>query len=132
MKYMLDTNICIYYINQKHQRIAENVRGHLHNGICISVITLAELEHGVAKSAQPDSNADRLRQFLSIFDVLDFDTAAASCYGIIRANLERAGRPIGPLDMQIAAHAKSEGLVLVTNNVKEFERIEGLKLENWA
>jgi len=129
---MLDTNICIYYIKQKPAYIVEKVQQCMLDGLCISVITLAELEQGVAKSAYPERNAEKLAQFLSIFDVLSFDGAAATAYGIIQADLQRKGTPIGPMDTLIAAHAKAEGLTLVTNNTREFERVRGLTLENWA
>ena len=132
MRYMLDTNICIYYINKKSPHIMEKVRQYMLDGICISAITLAELEHGVAKSAYPERNADKLAQFLSIFDVLSFDGEAATVYGIIQADLQRKGTPISPMDTLISAHARAAGLTLVTNNLREFERVEGLALENWA
>jgi len=132
MRYMLDTNICIYYINNKPLHIMEKVHQYMLDGICISAITLAELEHGVAKSAYPERNADNLAQFLSIFDVLPFDGKSATVYGIIQANLQRKGTPISPMDALISAHARAEGLTLVTNNLREFERVEGLVLENWA
>jgi len=132
MRYMLDTNICIYYINKKSPHIMEKVHQHMLEGICISAITLAELEHGVAKSAYPEQNADKLAQFLSIFDVISFDGAAATAYGIIQTDLQRKGTPISPMDTLIAAHARAEGLTLVTNNIREFERVAGLPLENWA
>ena len=132
MRYLLDTNICIYYINEKPSHIMEKVHQCMLDGICISAITLAELEHGVAKSAYPEQNADKLAQFLSIFDVLPFGGEAATAYGIIQADLQRKGTPISPMDTLIAAHARAEGVTLVTNNLREFERVEGLALENWA
>jgi len=132
MRYMLDTNICIYYINKKPPHIMENIHKHMLDGICISAITLAELEHGVAKSKYPEQNSDKLAQFLSIFDVLSFDGEAATAYGIIQADLQRKGTPIGPMDALIAAHATATGLTLITNNMREFERVSGLTLENWA
>jgi len=132
MKYMLDTNICIYYINKKPLHIMKKVQKYMLEGICISVITLAELEHGVAKSAYPQQNADGLARFLSVFDVLPFGGEAATMYGIIQADLQRKGIPISPMDTLIAAHAKAEDVTLVTNNVREFERVDGLYLENWA
>ena len=132
MKYMLDTNICIYYINKKPLHIMKKVQKYMLEGICISVITLAELEHGVAKSAYPQRNADGLIRFLSVFDVLPFGGEAATMYGIIQADLQRKGIPISPIDTLIAAHAKAEDVTLVTNNVREFERVDGLYLENWA
>ena len=130
--YMLDTNICIYYINKKSPQLIERIHNYLNDGICISTLTLAELEYGVAKSAYPEKNADELRRFLSIFDVLEFDGEGAVYYGKVRADNERRGMPIGPIDTLIAAHAISKNLVLVTNNVREFARVDGLKIENWT
>ena len=132
MTYMLDTNICIYAIKNKPEQVLERLEANLSKGLCISVITLAELEHGVEKSSRPGRNAAALLQFLSILDVLPFDDLAAVEYGKICAYLQRLVRPIGTMDMLIAGHAKAEGLTLVTNNVREFERIPELKIENWA
>ena len=131
MRYMLDTNICIYIINKK----PESVLRHLEkkrDGLTVSAITLAELEHGVAASAYPERNAFALMQFMVIARCLPFTHRAAGEYGRIHADLQRRGKVIGPLDMLIAAHAKSEGLALITNNIKEFERVEGLTIENWV
>jgi len=132
MKYMLDTNICVYLIKKKPESVLANLRAKMIDGIAISAITLAELEHGVQASAYPERNALALHQFLSIVEILPFDDEAAVEYGIISATLRRQGTPIGPMDMLIAAHAKANGLVIVTNNVREFERVEGLALENWV
>ena len=131
MKYMLDSNICIYIIKNKPPNVLDKFKSNIHEGVCISSITLAELEHGVSLSAFPNKNAIALKQFLSAIDILNFDSEAATCYGVIRANLQRKGTLIGPLDMLIAGHAQAEGLILVTNNIGEFERVEGLMLENW-
>lgn len=130
--YMLDTNICIYAIKKKPEIVLKHLHDNLENGLAISVITLAELEHGVEKSAKPEKNALALMQFLSILDILSFDDRAAVEYGKLCAYLQKRGTPIGTMDMLIAAHAKAEGLTLVTNNMREFERVPGLKLENWA
>lgn len=132
MTYMLDTNICIYAIKNKPEQVLRRLHDHLPDGLCISAITLAELEHGVEKSSQPEKNAAALIQFLSILDVLPFDDLAAVEYGKIRAYLQKQGTPIGTMDMLIAAHARAEGIVLVTNNVREFERVPELNIENWA
>ena len=133
MTYMLDTNICIYAIKNKPEQVLKQLHAHLEDGMCISSITLAELAHGVRKSLYPERNEEALLQFLSILDILDFDDLAAMEYGKICAYLQRQGTPIGTMDdMLIAAHAKSEDLVLVTNNLREFERVPQLKLENWA
>ena len=132
MKYMLDTNICIYAIKNKPEKVLNTLKEKLNDGICISAITLAELAHGVEKSAARDKNRAALLRFLSILTVLPFDDLAAAEYGEVCANLQRKGTPIGTMDMLIAAHAKTEGLILVTNNTREFERVEGLTLENWV
>ena len=132
MTYMLDTNICIYAIKNKPEQILEKLKQNLSNGICISAITLAELQHGVEKSMNPEKNSMALLQFLSILDILPFDDLAAVEYGKICAYLQKRGTPIGTMDMLIAAHAKIENLIIVTNNVREFERVPDLKIENWT
>ena len=130
MKYMLDTNTCIFIIKKD-----ENVLSHLKNidfkEICISSITLSELEYGVAKSMHSEKNQKSLDAFVYNFSILPFDSNAAHEYGKIRANLEKIGSPIGGMDMLIAAHAKSQKLILVTNNTKEFIRVNGLNIEDW-
>ncbi|MCD8082488.1 MAG: type II toxin-antitoxin system VapC family toxin [Clostridiales bacterium] len=132
MTYMLDTNICIYAIKNKPEKVLARLKNNLPEGLCISAITLAELEHGVAKSTYPEKNGVALLQFLSILDVLPFDEDAAVEYGDICASLQKKGTPIGTMDMLIAAHARSQELILVTNNLREFNRVSDLKTENWA
>ncbi len=132
MKYMLDTNICIYAIKNQPESVLAMMKEHQLDGLCISAITLSELEYGASKSASRDRNRAAIMQLLLVLNVLPFEDQAAIEYGKIRAYLERQGKPIGPLDMLIAGHAKAEGLTLVTNNVKEFERVPGLKVENWV
>lgn len=132
MTYMLDTNICIYVMKNRPERVLEQFRKELDRGICISSITLAELEYGMKHSSNPVKNEQSLLKFLLPLSILPFGQAAASAYGEIRAYLQRKGTPIGPLDMLIAAHARAENMILVTNNVREFERVPGLELENWA
>ena len=132
MMYMLDTNICIYAIKNKPELVLQRLKNNLQHGLCISAITLAELQHGIEKSAHPEKNASALLQFLSILTVLPFDDLAAVEYGKICADLQRKGTPIGTMDMLIAAHSRAEHMVLVTNNVREFERVSGLEIENWA
>ena len=132
MKYMLDTNICIYAIKNKPERVLQRLKENQQNGLCISAITLSELEYGAAKSSNPQKNQAAIMQLLLVLEVLPFDDRASMEYGGIRAYLEKQGTPIGPLDTLIASHARAEGLVLVTNNVREFERVPGLKVENWA
>ena len=132
MTYMLDTNICIYAIKNRPEQVLSRIKENLLSGLCISAITLAELEHGVEKSQFPKRNRAALLQFLSILEVLPFDDDAAEEYGRICADLQRKGMPIGTMDMLIAGHARAENLILVTNNTREFERVENLRLENWA
>lgn len=132
MTYMLDTNICIYAMKKKPEKVLQRFKEKLSNGICISSITLAELEYGMKHSSDPVKNEQALLRFLMPMSILPFGPDAASEYGEIRAYLQSRGTPIGPLDMLIAGHAKAENMVLVTNNVREFERVPGLQLENWA
>ncbi|MCI8908107.1 MAG: type II toxin-antitoxin system VapC family toxin [Angelakisella sp.] len=132
MMYMLDTNICIYAIKKQPEQVLAKIKEKRELGLCISAITLSELEYGAAKSANPEKNRTAIMRLLFVLDVLPFGDKAAMEYGMIRAHLERKGTPIGPLDMLIASHAKSEGQILVTNNVKEFVRVPGLKVENWV
>ena len=132
MKYMLDTDMCIYMIKRKPDSPLQKLKTVLMDGVSISAITLAELEHGIALSSYPEKNADALAQFLSVIEVLSFDAKAAAQYGFIRADLQRKGNLIGQMDLLIAAHAKASGYVLVTNNTREFSRVDGLTIENWA
>ena len=124
MIYILDTNICIYAMKNKPEKVLRRLREELDNGVCISSITLAELEYGMKHSSNPAKNEQALLRFLVPFSVLPF--------GEIRAYLQSQGTPIGPLDMLIAGYARAEKMILVTNNVREFERVPGLELENWA
>ncbi len=132
MKYMLDTNICIYTIKHKPDTVIQNFLLHDPEEMCISAVTYAELMHGVEKSRAADKNRIALALFLSPLTILDFSVCAAEEYGKIRAELERRGTPIGTMDLLIAGHARAERLVLVTNNTKEFLRVEGLAAENWT
>ena len=132
MNYLLDTNICIYIINKKPASVIKRVQTKHHEQIAISTITQAELEYGIARSRNVDQNRIALLEFLFPFLLIDFDQMAAIQYGLIRASLESRGKPIGSMDMLLAAQARSRDLILVTNNEKEFHRIDGLKLENWA
>ena len=131
MRYMLDTNICIYLIKNKPESVLRRIADIPVEDICISVVTYSELIYGVEKSLNRDQNRIALSLLLAKIDILDFDSLAADEYGNIRAELERQGTPIGPLDTMIAAHARSENCSLVTNNTREFERVEGLSVENW-
>lgn len=132
MRYMLDTNICIFIIKHKPEKVFTELLKHEPEEICISSVTYAELMHGVEKSKAIEKNRAVLTQLLSNIEILDFDAKAAEEYGDIRATLEKKGTPIGPLDMMIAGHARSLDYILVTNNTKEFNRIENLKLEDWV
>ena len=132
MRYMLDTNICIYIIKHKPESVYRRLMKIRPEDVCISSITYSELSYGVEKSEQKDRNRLALTLMLSNIEILEFDTAAAEEYGNIRARLEKTGTLIGSLDMLIAAHAKASGCTLVTNNLKEFSRVEGLKAENWV
>lgn len=132
MTYMLDTNICIYAMKNKPENVLQRLKRELNSGVCISSITLAELEYGMKHSSNPAKNEQALLRFLIPFSVLPFGAAAASEYGAIRTHLQNRGTPIGSLDMLIAAHAKAENMILVTNNVREFERVPDLEIENWA
>ena len=128
---MLDTNIAIYVLKKRPVSALKSFNQYS-GQMCISSITLAELMHGVEKSAYPKHNLRQVEEFTSRLLVLDYRTSAAAHYGNIRASLERIGKPIGVNDLHIAGHARSEELTLVTNNLTEFERFEGLKLENWV
>ena len=130
LKFMLDTNIVIYVIKRRPLGILEIFNAHA-GQMCISSITLAELLHGVEKSSIILQNMRKVEDFVSRLEVLPYDSSAASHYGDIRANLEKKGTPIGVNDVHIAGHARSEALILVSNNIREFERVEGLRLENW-
>jgi tRNA(fMet)-specific endonuclease VapC len=131
MNYLLDSNICVYLINRKDPVLISRMRRVPIEWVCVSSIVVAELLFGAAKSAFPVKNRQAIADFLANLTILDFDAEAAAHYGDIRASLERKGTPIGPLDLLIAAHARSRGLTLVTNNEREFTRVDGLKLENW-
>ena len=132
MRYMLDTNICIYIIKHKPESVYTKLKKIQPEDVCISSITYSELAYGVEKSEQTDRNRLALTLMLSNIDIEAFDAVAAEEYGDIRARLEKAGTPIGSLDMLIAAHAKALGCTLVTINGKECSRVEGLRVENWV
>jgi len=127
---MLDTNTCIFVINNK-AAVRSRFIAEYPFGVSISTITEAELWFGIENSSAPEKNAETLRAFLAAAEILPFDTLAAAEYGRVRMKLKRAGTPIGDRDTFIAAHAKSLGLTLVTNNTREFSRVEGLLLEDW-
>ncbi|MBP3805502.1 MAG: type II toxin-antitoxin system VapC family toxin [Oribacterium sp.] len=128
MRYMLDTNICIYAIKHKPEKVFQELQKHEPSEICISSVTYAELVHGVEKSTVVEKYRLALSLMLANIEIMDFDVDATNYYGKIRANLEKKGTPIGPLDMMIAGHAQSFAYTLVTKNVREFARVEGLKI----
>ena len=132
MKYLLDTNICIYLIKRRPERVIHELTKHAVSELGISTITAAELWHGVGRSQSFERSRAALEQFLIPLVIADFDSAAAAVYGQVWATLEKQGRPIGPFDTLIAAHALSLGVTLVTNNEREFRRVPGLTVVNWA
>lgn len=131
MIYLLDSNICIYIINKSPRNVVEHIKNLDPSQVRLSSISLGELEYGVSKSKDREKNRIALIDFISAFDIVPFDDNDAEIYGLIRADLERKGSIIGSYDMQIAAQAISRNLILVTNNTKEFSRVNGIKLENW-
>ena len=131
MNYLLDTNTCIYIINERPQNVRARFERFELSDIGVSCVTAAELAFGVAKS-RSTKNRIALESFLLPLEVMPFDLSAAFAYGDLRAELARRGEPIGPLDLQIAAHALSLKVTLVTNNEREFRKVPGLNLENWV
>ena len=131
LKYMLDTNIVIYTIKNRPEAARKAFKKH-QGQICISAVTWGELVYGAERSAQTERNLADIEGLAARIEVTAFDGQAAIHFGQLRAELYRAGTPIGPYDMMIAGHARSMGLVLVTNNLGEFERVPGLRLENWV
>jgi tRNA(fMet)-specific endonuclease VapC len=132
MKFMLDTDTCIYIIKKKPSTVLRQLAVHSVGDIGISSITLAELQYGVAKSRYVQRNQQALSEFMVPFEIAGFDERAAEHYGSIRADLEKKGKAIGSMDMLIGAHALSLGVTLVTNNVKEFRQIKDLIVANWT
>ncbi len=130
MQYMLDTNICIYLIKNKPEYLRARFNQY-HGQMCISTVVLTELIYGAEKSQYPQKNTEAVTQFTSRLEILDYNDRAASHAAQIRAELERAGTPIGAYDGMIAGHARSLGLIVVTNNQREFERVAGIRVENW-
>ena len=132
MQLMLDTNICIYIIRQQPASVLKRFLDYQVGDIGISSITLSELRYGVAKSKHREKNAKALDEFIIPLHIALFDEPAALAYGDIRTNLEKTGTPIGAMDMLIAAHAVSQGITLVTNNTREFNRVPSLKIIDWT
>ena len=130
LRYLLDTNLCIAVLRDRPQILKERFNLEA-DGLCISTIVLAELLHGAAKSARPQHHRSEVERFAGRMEVLAFDASAAGHAADIRAELERRGQMIGAYDLLIAGHARSRGLVLVTGNLGEFRRVEGLRSEDW-
>ena len=131
MRYLLDTNVCVDYLNGRHPAVARAIQHCSPDDLCVSSVAVAELRYGAEKSVHRQRNHARLDVFLAEIPCVDFDRNAASVYGRVRAALEKRGALIGPYDLQIAAHALALGLVLVSDNVREFRRVRALKVENW-
>lgn len=131
IRYMLDTNICIALIRRRGGSMLKRIAQCRVGDVGLSAITLAELEYGVAKSAKTARNYIALCEFCAPLEIRPFDDAAATAYGRIRADLERTGQIIGPMDLLIAAHAVAEDATMVTNNEREFRRVKELRVENW-
>ena len=131
MKYLLDTNVCVDYLNGRYPGVTRAMQASAPEDLCVSSVAVAELRYGAEKSVQRQRNHARLDVFLAEVPCVDFDRDAAALYGRVRAALERRGTVIGPYDLQIAAHALALGLVLVSDNTREFRRVRGLKVENW-
>lgn len=132
MKYLLDTNILIFLMKKGNKRLLQKIESQDFGALAISSITLAELEFGAANSSKPEFNRSIFLGVLSAINVVEFEDNCAYEYGKIRYRLKKNGSPIGPMDMLIAATAMANNLILVTNNVKEFEKVEGLKIQDWT
>lgn len=131
LKYMLDTNICIFTIKNRPKEVREAFKQH-HGQMCISTVTLMELIFGAEKSEFPEQNLSDIEGFAARLEVLDYDADAAAHTGQLRAEQAKVGKPIGPYDQMIAGHARSKGLIVITNNLREFERVPGLRVEDWV
>jgi tRNA(fMet)-specific endonuclease VapC len=130
--YLLDTNICIYAIKQKHEKLLDLIKEKSGEGLFISPLTVAELEFGVQNSQQVDRNRIAMIKFLFYFNILNFDGSDAIEYGKIKAELRKKGQIIGQIDLLLAAQAVNRKMTLITNNLKEFLRVDGLKVEDWS
>ena len=131
LKYMLDTNMVIYTVKNRPEQVRESFKRY-QGSMCISTVTLGELIYGAERSSQPERNLADIEGLAARLEVRPFDTNAAIHFGQLRAELYNLGKPIGPYDMMIVGHARSMGLIVVTNNTKEFERVPGLRIVNWA
>ena len=131
MRHLLDTNACVDYLTGRYPKLVARIQSSSPDDLCLSSVVVAELRYGADHSARRRTNHGRIDALLEEIECLDFDLQAAASYGRVRAQLEAAGTPIGPNDMLIAAHALSRGLSVVTDNVAEFKRVKGLKVDNW-
>lgn len=131
LKYMLDTNTCIFTIKNKPQQVRDAFNRHS-GQLCISSVSLMELIYGAEKSASPERNLAVVEGLAARLEVMSYDELAATHTGQLRAELARNGTPIGPYDQLIAGHARSRGLIMVTNNRREFDRVAGLRIEDWT
>jgi tRNA(fMet)-specific endonuclease VapC len=131
LKFMLDTNICIFTIKNRPESVREAFKRH-DGQMCISAVTLMELIYGAEKSSRPENNLAQVEGFAARLEVLKYDQDAAAHTGQLRAELAKAGTPIGPYDQMIAGHARSQGLIIVTNNLREFKKVSGLRVEDWV
>ncbi len=131
MKYMLDTNVCVYLMNRSHPQLTRRIVSHRASDFVLSSITAAELYFGIEKSEHPIKSLKRFERLRTEIDIVPFDTAAAQAYGGVRTSLSRRGHSVGPLDTLIAAHAVALGLILVTHSLKEFQRVKDLRVESW-
>lgn len=131
LKFMLDTNICIFTIKNRPQQVRDAFN-RSYDQLCISSVCLMELIYGAEKSASPEKNLSVVEGFVARLEVLPYDELAAGHTGQLRAELARSGTPIGPYDQLIAGHARSRGLIMVTNNRREFDRVPGLRVEDWT
>ena len=131
MSFLLDANVCVDYMTGRYPRVVERIQGSSPEDLFLSVVVVAELRYGADHSARPRTNHSRIDALIDEIEPLEFDLRAAAAYGRLRARLEAVGTPIGPDDTLIAAHALSRGLALVTDNIAEFGRVKGLKVESW-
>lgn len=131
MRYLLDTNVCVDYMNRRYPSVVKRIQDSSPEDLCLSTIVVAELRYGADRSGRRAQNHERLNFLTAEIQCVNFDLSAARIFGRIRSALEAEGSPIGPYDMMIAAHTLSLGLVLVTDNEGEFRRVKGLKIENW-
>jgi tRNA(fMet)-specific endonuclease VapC len=131
VKYLLDTNVCIDFLNGRHPSVTERIRSSSPDDLYLSSVVVAELRYGADRSTRKAENHDRIDILTAEIQCLEFDLAATHIYGRLRASLETQGEPLGPYDLMIAAHALSQGLALATDNERQFQHVSGLTVENW-